>query len=93
MVAHKVVTTKQIATKKKYKLNPKYTTRYKVYKLELSFNLTGVLFGSWMFCIQIFPCFGACLGLVCNKEHPILVHRGPNSVRHVLTCQNEFCPQ
>lgn len=52
--------------------------------LELSFNSTGVLVGSWLFFIQTFPCsvsFGCIHGdsVGVNAEYTVLVHWGPDS--------------
>ena len=59
---------------------------------ELSVDLTGVLVGSWLFCIQHSPCLvnftvhaqSQCGGL--DEEYSILIHRGPNSFWHAKRC-------
>lgn len=50
--------------------------------IELFFNSSGVLFRSWLFCIQGFSCsviFWVHAWRKFNEEHSILIHWEPNS--------------
>ena len=66
--------------------------------VELSFNSTGVLVGSWLFCSQEFSCLassGCLLGVgveVWTKNVFISVHWEPISFWHAKRCY-EFGPQ
>ena len=68
--------------------------------IKLSFNSTGGLIGSWLFCIQHFPCsirFWCMLGVRCGgvEWRPFYIgsFEGNTHFGYAKRCQNELGPQ